>query len=91
MRSLLQTEINFQKIKFEYVFTVSNPTSNVGVNQLDVKNQVVKCCQKFKAFKVRNTVYVIYLKRENCNAAINNDFNDLKARSKVRTYEAFEG
>ena len=50
---------------------------------LHVENQVANCRLKFTAFKIKNTVFVIYLKIENWNEAMNWTFSDLKARSKV--------
>ena len=47
----------------------------------DVRNQVANCHSEFTGFKIKDTVFVIYLKIENCNETKDHEFSDLKARS----------
>ena len=81
---LIYLLVNFQQIKLDNVFTASSTVSKVRVSYLDVRNQVANFRWTFRAFKIKNTVFVICLKIGNDNEATKMEFSDLKARSKVR-------
>ena len=81
---LIYLQVNFQQIKLDNVFTASSTVSKVRVSYLDVRNQVANFRWTLRAFKIKNTVFVICLKIGNDNEATKMEFSDLKARSKVR-------
>ena len=63
-------ELKVQRVKYAWVTE-------------DVRNQVGNCRWKFTAFKIKDKVFVIYLKIESCNETMDQEFSDLKARSNV--------
>ena len=50
------------KISFTDLLKEWDARSKVGMIYLGVRKEVAKCCLRFKVFKVKNTVRLIYLK-----------------------------
>ena len=57
---LIYLGVNLQHIEFDNVFRVESGTSKVLVSYLDLTNQLANTKLKFRGFKIKTTVCVMY-------------------------------